>query len=224
LADYLGAASQPVASRDLDFQGYKSDVELAAKLLGGRLFVPGWDDHTPMTGKTVFMDSEGYERTLDFLAQPYGLEAEDVRQTAIEVDIEMEDGRLIPLWVMHPERCLRSRVANSELPNKQTPLAWRQLDAAIGCVRAFGRLLLDEEDVPLRTVMKLSERVYELARYDRRARKIYLERGVDVLQAIVDDPRLPEAHRKVRLPQILRDVAERRERDRRSAERAAGRR
>ena len=32
-----------------------------------------------MTGKAVFFDSDGHKRTLDFLAQPYGLDAEDVR-------------------------------------------------------------------------------------------------------------------------------------------------
>lgn len=56
-------------------------MTLAAQLLGGRVFWPRLDDSTPRTGMAKFLDSEGYERTLDFLEQPQGLKAEDVRNT-----------------------------------------------------------------------------------------------------------------------------------------------
>lgn len=162
-----------------------------------------------MTGKAVFHDSDGYKRTLDFLAQPYGLEAEDVDETAIEIEVRTDDDHTIPLWVMHPERCLRSRVANSALPNKQTDLAWRQLARSIECVRAFGLLLLDMgEDA--RTVTRLNERVFELAYHDRRARSIYTEHGIDVMNALVHDGRLPKAHLEIRLPQMRRLMTGRR--------------
>lgn len=210
LMTYLPAGQAPVTSRDVDFQGERSDVELAAQLLGGRLYVPRFDDVTPQTGKAVFVDSEGYERTLDFLAEPHGLIAEDVRRTAVPIRIAMEDGREIPLWVMHPERCLRSRVANTSLPGKRTALARRQLDAAIQLVPAFGRFLLDEGIDP-RVVTKLNERVFELARYDKNAMRLWLEDGIDVLDALLADDRLPEAHRATRLPQIRAEVAKQRD-------------
>lgn len=55
LTDYLPVDDDPVTSRDFDFQGLRSDVELAAELLGGRLFIPSMDDATPQTGKVVFV-------------------------------------------------------------------------------------------------------------------------------------------------------------------------
>jgi len=209
LADYLPEDAEPVSSRDLDFQGSRDDVELAARLLSGESFIAAIDDFTPMTGKAVFLDSDGHKRTLDFLAQPYGLDAEDVDKTAIEIEVIAGD-RTIPLWVMHPERCLRSRVANSALPNKQTDLAWRQLTRAIECVHAFGLLLLDVGESP-RVVTQLNERVFELAYHDRRARKIYADRGIDVLDALIDDDRLSDAHRQIRLPQMRQLVTARRD-------------
>ena len=201
LAQYLPPEEAPVASRDVDFQGTSDDVELAAKLLEGRAYLPGPDDFTPQTGKTVFVDSEGHERTLDFLAQPHGLDAEDVRDSAIEIDLELEDERRIPLWVMHPERCLRSRLANTRLPGKRTTLARRQLISAIKLVPAVGRLLLDSEVSP-RTITKLNERIFELAYYNRDAMRLYLDEDIDVFEAILADGRLPARHLNTRLPQM----------------------
>jgi hypothetical protein len=214
LADYLLASEDPVTSKDVDFQGDKSTVVLAARLLGGKLFLPSMDDATPQTGMAKFLDSEGYERTLDFLEQPRGLDAEDVRNTAIEVDISLADGRKIPLWVMHPERCLRSRVANTTLPGKDTPLAERQLRAAISLVPAFSRLLLDEGESP-RIVMKINERVFDLAYRDRSALRLYLEKGIDVSHAVLEDHRLPEPHLRIRLPQLRARLENKRARLRR---------
>jgi hypothetical protein len=211
LADYLPGEEEPVASHDVDFQGSRSDVQLASELLGGRLYLPKMDDLTPQTGKAIFADSEGYERVLDFLAQPYGLDADDVRDTAIEVDIDLEDGRTIPLWVMHPERCLRSRVANTRLPGKNTALSWRQLRVAIKLVGAFSRFLLDSDESP-RLVMKLNELIFELAYYNRDAMRIYLEEGIDVFDAALVDERLPERHLGIRLQQMREALQEKRDR------------
>ncbi len=195
----------------MDFQGSTSAVVLAAKLLGAELFLPTIDDTTPQTGVAKFLDSEGYERTLDFLDQPHGLDAEDVRNTAIEVDISLTGERRIPLWVMHPERCLRSRVANTTLPGKNTDLAKRQLKASIVLVRAFSQFLLDEGE-SLRIVMKLNERVFDLALRNPDALRLYLDDGVDVSAAVLGDPRLPSAHLDVRLPQLRLQLKTKRER------------
>lgn len=214
LREYLPAGEGPVTSRDIDFQGSRSDVELAARLLGGELYLPGFDNHTPQTGMAVFVDSHGHKRTLDFLAQPHGLEAQDVRDTAIEIDINLPDGRRIPLWVMNPDRCLRSRVANTSLPGRDTELARRQLRASIAIVHAFGRYLLDVGERP-RIVTRINERIFELAQHKEEALRLYLEQGIDVLDAVLVDDRLPAKHLEIRLPQLRRYVEEKRERRRR---------
>jgi hypothetical protein len=62
-ADRLGddLATAPVVSRDIDFLGNASDLRRAGKLLGGRVHVAGWDDHTPLAGAAMFLDSDGYK-------------------------------------------------------------------------------------------------------------------------------------------------------------------
>jgi hypothetical protein len=110
------------------------------------------------------------------------------------------------------ERCLESRVHNSALANEQTDLAWRQLRASILCARAFSQLLLDERsEAAVRDVLKLNERIFRFAQEDRSS-KLAADRGIEVFDAVLDDERLPEKFRTVRLPQMLDRIRTLRER------------
>jgi hypothetical protein len=191
-----------VVSNDLDFLGNAEDTRKAGELLGGRIQVSKWEDRTTLAGVAIFLDSDGHERRLDFLQSPYGMSAEDVRNTAVYLDLILSDGKQTPVWVMHPERCMESRVHNSELANKQTDLAWRQLQASILCARAFSQLLLDERgDAAIRDVLNLNERIFRLAQEDR-ASRLALERDIEVFDAVLEDERLPEKFRTIRLAQM----------------------
>jgi hypothetical protein len=204
LGDRLRAdiAAAQVASRDLDLLGAAQDARRAAEMLGGRVHLSHWDDRTPLTGVAIFVDDDGYERRLDVLRSAYGMRSDDIRATAIEVDVRLDDGRLVPVWVMHPERCMESRVHNSTLANKQTDLAWRQLRVSILCARAFSELLLDERgEAAVRDVLNLNERIFQFARTDRCVR-LAADRGIEVFDAVLDDVRLPEKFRTTRLPQM----------------------
>jgi hypothetical protein len=191
-----------VASRDIDLLGNSSDLRQSAELLDARVRVAKWEDRTPLTGVAIFLDSEGRERRLDVLASVYGMNTEDIRQTAIEAELVIDEDRQVNVWIMHPERCMESRVYNSVLANKQTDLAWRQLRASILCARAFSQLLLDERgEVAVRDVLKLNERIFRFAQEDR-CSKLASERGIEAFDAVLDDERLPEKFRTVRLPQM----------------------
>ena len=208
-----GVLAEVIASRDIDLLGNASDLRKAGELLGGRVRVAGWDDHTPLTGVAIFLDDDGHERRLDVLESVYGLSSEDLRNTAIEIDLLVDDGQ-VRVWVMHPERCMESRVHNSALPNKQTDLAWRQLRASILCARAFSQLLLDERgDAAVRDVLNLNERVFRFAQ-ERPSARIALDRNIEVFDAILDDERLPEKFRTVRLPQMRERIVALRHRER----------
>jgi hypothetical protein len=215
LEDRLGHefTTAPVVSRDIDFLGNAADLQRAGKLLGGRVRVAGWEDHTPLAGAAMFLDSDGHKRRLDFLENVYGMNSDDIRSTAIEVDLLPGEDRQVPVWVMHPERCMESRIHNSALPNKQTDLAWRQLRASILCARAFSQLLLDERgQSAVRDVLNLNERIFRFAQGDRCAR-LALDRGIEAFDAVLDDERLPEKFRTIRLPQMqgrIRVLRERR--------------
>jgi hypothetical protein len=191
-----------VASRDIDLLGNSSDLRQSAELLDARVRVAKWEDRTPLTGVAIFLDSEGHERRLDVMASVYGMNAEDIRQTAIEAELIIDEDRQVNVWIMHPERCMESRVHNSVLANKQTDLAWRQLRASILCARAFSQLLLDERGkAAVRDVLKLNERIFSFAQGERCSR-LASDRRIEVFDAVFVDERLPEKFRTTRLPQM----------------------
>lgn len=130
------------------------------------------------------------------------MNAEDIRQTAIEAELLIDGDRQVTVWVMHPERSMESRVHNSVLSNKQTVLAWRQLRASILCARAFSQLLLDERgEAAVRDVLKLNERIFRFAQGER-CSKLASDRGIEAFDVVLDDERLPDKFRAVRLPQM----------------------
>lgn len=199
-----------LATTDVDLQGGPDAVRQAARLLDGKHRISRFDDHTTQAGAVLFLDSAGEERVLDFLSHPYGLDSADVLERSIPLDIEIRDSPVVRIAVMNPIDCLRSRIANSDLPGREPEHAEAQLRAAISLVPAYGRLLLDQ-GVDTRAVTALNEHVYDLALDDRRAKKLYLEQGIDVAKAELDDPRLPEPHRAIRLPQLRQKLQRARE-------------
>lgn len=195
------------ATSDLDLQGSAEAVRRASSLLGGRYQIPGFDNATPETGVVSFQDSQGGERLLDFLAAPYGLKSQEVSERA--VPLELHDGDL--MYVMSPLDCLRSRVANLGLPGRDGVHAIAQLRTAIDLVPRYGRRLLDD-GYPPRHVADINEAVYRLAIDDNRALRLALEHVADVAEAALDDDRLSERHRSIRLPQLRAKLIAERER------------
>jgi hypothetical protein len=88
----------------------------------------------------------------------------------------------------------------------------KQLRAAVACAHEFLRDVLDghlDVEDPVRTVLKLNERVFRFAVRDRHARELYRSRGIDPGAALIDDERLPDAFRTKRLPQMRAELAAR---------------
>ena len=103
----------PVASKDIDFEGSAGAARQAARLLGAEVMIPSPREPSPMTGTVAFVDAEGIDRSLDFIEAPRGLDADDVRETAVRVALPRSSGEDVTLWVMHPERCMESRIYNT---------------------------------------------------------------------------------------------------------------
>nr|MBA2451475.1 hypothetical protein [Chloroflexota bacterium] len=95
-ASYLsrpGLRLPVVATKDIDFEGPRTVAQRAGKLLEAEVRIPKASDRTPLTGVVTFVDSEGDERQLDFIEAPRGLNAQDVRDTAVEVTATDPDSR-----------------------------------------------------------------------------------------------------------------------------------
>lgn len=227
LQDSFPELAQPLTSKDIDFEGSTQAVRRAAELLAGQMRLPTMDDHTPNTGVVLFTDADGVRREIDFIEAPLGLSARDVRETAVQLLVPGEDGAPdVPIWVMHPERCMESRIVNAVVLGKTAPLAMRQLHASIVCAHSWSRFILDERNLPLdqrvRAVLKLNERIFRKCVGDKRFRDVALDYDIHPFNAVlIDDPRLPDDARDRRYPQMQSQLKERLRRDRRNRARSA---
>jgi hypothetical protein len=183
------ALAGPKTSKDIDFEGDKDAAREVGRLLHGTVYIPDLDHHTPNTGLVVYLDPDGDKRQIDFLGAPLGLDEQDVRDTAILVEFPGADGAdPIPLWVLHPERCMESRVANVMILRTQDQLALDQLRASIVCAQRFSALLL--EDGRRRDVLDLNERIFRKCLSDRNFRALYSQLGIDPFHAVLLDSEL----------------------------------
>jgi hypothetical protein len=206
----------PLLSKDIDFEGTSEAARRAAQLLGGSVRIPKFDDHTPNTGMVVFVDRDGIDRKIDFLIAPLGLGRDDVLQTAVQTVIpDVPGAGDVPLWVMHPERCMESCVYNAQILGRIDDLAMRKLLASVVSAREWSRLLLGDESLcareRVRAVLRLNERVFRKCVSDIHFRALYHGHGIDPFDAVLaGDDRLPEQFRERRYPQMLDRLDKRR--------------
>lgn len=211
-APELGAHG-PYTSKDIDFCGSRDSLVECARRIGGRALLPVDFDPTPNSGQLVFVDDTGTERVIDFLVQPFGLDAADVLRTSLPVEVLGDTGQPTGarFRVMHPERCLESRVHNViGLPGYNTLTALAQARAAVVCTREFLRDLLAAGHV--RPTLDLAERIFYLAHDHPRGRAIYERNAIDPFSAVFPDPRLPPEFNDLRYPQMVARLEARRAR------------
>lgn len=205
-------ALAPLTSKDIDFEGSARAVRRAADLLAARMRLASMDEHTPNTGIVLFVDADGIEREIDFIDQPLGLRARDVRDTAVRllIPIGEPDGE-VGVWVMHPERCMESRIYNAQVLGKTDTLAMRQLQASILCAREWSRYLLNDDPSPerVRAVLRINERIFRKCRHDLHFREAQTGLGVEPFQAVLaEHEALPPRFQDTRYPQMCRRLEE----------------
>ena len=218
---------EPLASKDIDFEGSAQSVRRAAELLAGRMKIARMDDATPNTVIVLFTDSDGVSREIDFIDAPLGLTARDVRDTAVQISLPGADGVAAnSIWVMHPERCMESRVVNAIVLHQTSPLAMRQLSVSIDCTQKWSRFILNDTHVSqeqrVRAVLRINERIFRKCVDNKHFRDLVLDHGVQPFDALlVDDSRLPDRVRDRRYPQMQAQLNDRLRRDRRNRARTA---
>ena len=220
-----------LTSKDLDFEGSVTAAKRAAELLDAQLRIPGLDDHTPETGVLVFEDVDGIRREVDFIDQPAGLRAQDVRDTAVLMELPATARRrAISFWVMHPERSMESRIYNfHRLPGRKTALGLDQLRMSVVCARLWTARILGDQSLPeserVRTALRLNERIFRRCMNDRSFRSVWLEHDVDPFDAVIQEHELlPVDFKERRLPQMRIQLDDRRARQRRNRAAAVARR
>ncbi len=197
-----------VASKDIDFEGSADSARLAGRLLGAEVMIPSPLEPSPMTGTVTFLDADGIDRSLDFIEAPRGLDADDVRETAVRVELPgvLEGGGDAVLWVMHPERCMESRIYNTIDLGRDDELGLDQLRVSVPIARGWSESLLGDEAVEesrrQRAVLSLNERIFEKCCKNRCFLAVHRKYGLDPFDAVLNDPRLPSGFGSKRYPQM----------------------
>jgi hypothetical protein len=201
---------------DADFIGDSALAKDLARRLGWQIWIPALDDSTPQTGKVTHRTKNGEVKQVDFLSGVVGLTTKDLARRAIQLEIP-EIGHL---RVIHPIDVLDSRIQNLHLlPDKRTDAGIAQARLAVDVVRAFIRREVATRDE--RAGLKLLERVADIAG-DFAAVRVFLLYGIDPLKGVpLEDFRTTSALHKVRWPQIVAEVGEKRESLRRLSSKSA---
>ncbi len=191
---------------DADFIGDSALAKNLAKRLGWQVWIPALDDATPQTGKVTHRIKNGGVKQVDFLSGVAGLTTKDLARRAIEMVIPVVGH----LRVIHPVDVLDSRIQNLHLlPEKRTDAGIAQARLAVDVVRAFIRREVVTRDE--RAGLKLLERIADIAN-DLSAVRVFLLYGIDPLKAVpLDEFRTTSALHKVRWPQIVAEVDQKRE-------------
>lgn len=205
-------------SEDIDFEGAARSARVAADLIDGEVRLPKTGEFTPSTGKVLFKDSGGIKRELDFLGSPLGLDPTDVRSSAVPMKIPDDSGGESTILVLHPERCMESRVHNVVGLRTTGRIAMTQLTRSIGCARAWSHHLLGEESVSqikrTRAVLDLNERIFRKCIHSHVFRRLALDYEIEPFEAVLVDDRLPTKFRERRYPQMVEEIRAARERAR----------
>jgi hypothetical protein len=190
---------------DADFIGDSLLAKNLGKRLGWQTWIPALDDATPQTGKVTHRTRSGGVKQVDFLSGVAGLTTKDLARRAIELEVP-EIGRL---RVIHPIDVLDSRIQNLHLlPEKRTEAGISQARLAVDVAREFIRREIATRGE--RVGLKLLERVADIAG-DMAAVRVFLLYGIDPLAAVaLEDFRTTSALHKVRWPQIVAGVEEKR--------------
>jgi hypothetical protein len=190
---------------DADFIGDSALAKDLARRLGWQIWIPALDDSTPQTGKVTHRTKSGEVKQVDFLSGVVGLTTKDLARRAIELEIP-EIGHL---RVIHPIDVLDSRIQNLHLlPDKRTDAGIAQARLAVDVAHAFIRQEVATRDE--RSGLKLLERVADIAG-DMAAVRVFLLYGIDPLKGVpLEDFRITSALHKVRWPQIVAEVSEKR--------------
>jgi hypothetical protein len=192
-----------VTSDDVDFYGTQEDARRMAEALAGsnvRNF--GVDSLSAATAVVRFRDQAGEERQIDFLRTIHGLDTEQVRNTAIEVELKDRTGNPtgVSVRILHPILCLVSRFHNTHgFPKYQEPRGLRQARAAIGIARGYLQDQIDTGNI--RIAHNAIKVVAELASSPE-GRAVYDQFQLDPLEAIPNDERLGAAFFAEQLPRI----------------------
>jgi hypothetical protein len=211
---------EPFTSEDIDYFGSQDVAKNVAAALGGKLFLPERDDHTPNTAQIV-TTFHGKRLVIDFLGSVLGVKERELRRgvSILEVTADV-DGipTVVLIKVLHPVLCLKSRIINMLHPatRRGDRIARTQAEAALLIVRRFIHDALDDP-ADWREERDCFATLYWYLRSDEYVKAADLKLGLDVLdilRAFADDMRIDPRYRERQLKKMIANIERRRARRR----------
>jgi len=215
-----------LTTSDLDLLGSSIvATEIAAELGARAPRIPDADDHTPSSGVIDLGDAGLDEERVDFVSYVLGA-GDRVREAAVTISIENPIGApsdMIPVRIMHPLHCLKSKLANRVTLSRTSVSAQTQLEATIPILREFVSDMLatscgDHRSPAARMAVDALD---ELAKYlhsdqtGKQADKFMARDPLSILGHFAEDDRLPLLFREHNITKaIVRIEKMRRSRDR----------
>lgn len=124
----------PALTQDADVFASRHDAAVVAEALSGHIEVPSSDDHTPNTAIVTYQTPDGRTLNVDFMGVLIGLNAEDIRKTAVV----LEHPNYGEVSVLHPTLVLKSRCANlHRLKSKRDANGIEQARLAVQVMHRF---------------------------------------------------------------------------------------
>lgn len=195
----VGHLAEPLASKDLDVLGARSQIKPWASRVNAACRVASIDDHTPECGNLTMVTPEGREFIVDVLDEVRPIRPKDVRAQAVP-----REDTWGMFWVQHPLQILQCRAHNVvKIAHKYNNDHGRaQLRAAIEVLRAF---LEDLAPRNPRAALNCLKVVQSLAT-SRDALWLYQNTGIDFLPLLRAYSGLPDAFHSKALPRALEDA------------------
>jgi len=168
-----------------------------AEALGGQLFLPLRDDHTPSTAQIV-TTINGKELKIDFLGEVLGIRDRELRRgvSILEVTAEIESQlKIVRIKVLHPVLCFKSRIVSMlhAATRRSDRIARMQAEASLVIVRCYIDDALDEGGGGWREARDCFNTIYWYLRSDEYVKLADAQLGIDALTVIrtfVDDERM----------------------------------
>jgi hypothetical protein len=142
-----------MSSEDVDFFGSRKAAEaFAARLGDGKIYIPGFDDHTPNSAYVVGLIGTR-EIKVDFLHSVLGVPSGSLENNVITLTGQRTDaGGELRIRVLHPLDCFRSRLSNiNDLMRKgphtvsSAKASLLVLDAFISHMLAIGKIKIAQQ-------------------------------------------------------------------------------
>jgi hypothetical protein len=205
----------PFTSQDIDYFGSRSVARNVADRLGGKLYVPGPDDHTPNTAKVV-ATIDGRTVEIDFMGGLLGIVRRELQSSVSELSVPGTiDGKVaqVIIRVLHPLLCFKSRVINMLHPAtlRTDSIARKQLDASLIVMQIhIEEALADGDFKEVKECFRTLNRYLKSDAYVKRADRDLGADGLDIIKAFLEDERLDARYREKQLRMMVAKIERKR--------------